>query len=398
MSHAPPPPPPPRLPPYIPRGAAKAPVTRQEAPPPTGSFGIGIELELLLESRTIPSAADNTFPRFARHCAASYNNSVPGQFPRMHSLIQAQWVGVPYTQWVLHHDPTCETEREPCMLPATLRVTSLVLRQLTGGIEVISPLFRYFPGSHWRQNVEALWSFMSQRYLMHSNADCSTHVHISRVEGYSTSDVKRIAQAIIHFEPAFEALVPSERRGNEYSRSNWLDNPQLAYRKLSREQSIGLIEAMNTTDEIIDIMNPNQSKYFGWNFLSLKTYKTIEFRRGTASLSSNDTFMWVELGMSFVQAAMTQLSSQQMQKYPKTTGGLMDFIQNAHLPQGEGIHNPAYLQRLFQNSPANARLDPIPVGHLSGPKLAKLQRKIQADAASNPMIDIIFSAQQHGIA
>ncbi|EAW15142.1 uncharacterized protein ACLA_057990 [Aspergillus clavatus NRRL 1] len=53
MSHPPPPPAPPRLPPYIPRGGgggggAKAPVTRQEAPPPPGSFGIGIELELLL--------------------------------------------------------------------------------------------------------------------------------------------------------------------------------------------------------------------------------------------------------------------------------------------------------------------------------------------------------------
>ncbi|OOF90623.1 hypothetical protein ASPCADRAFT_135076 [Aspergillus carbonarius ITEM 5010] len=380
MSHPPPPPPPPRLPPYIPRGGAKSPVTRQEAPPPAGSFGIGIELELLLESRMTPTAANNTFPRFARHCATSYNNSVPGQFPRMHSLVQAQWVGVPHTQWVLHHDPTCETEREPW------------------GIEIISPLLRSFPGSPWRQSVGALWTFISQRYLVQGNADCSTHVHISRVEGYSTFDVKRIAQAIIHFEPAFEVLVPPERRGNEYSRSNWLDNPQLAYRKLSREQSIAVIEGMNTTEEIIDIMNPNQSKYFGWNFLSLKTYKTIEFRRGSASLSPNDTFMWVELAMSFIQAAMVQLSSEQMQKYPKTTGGLMDFIQHAHLPQGEGIHNPAYLQRLFGNNPTNARLDPTPVGHLSGPKLAKLQRKMDADAASNPMIDIISSAQQHGIA
>ena len=93
MSHPPPPPPPPRLPSYIPRGGAKAPVTRQEAPPPPGSFGIGIELELLLESRTIPSTADNTFLRFARYCAASYYNSVPDQFPRMYSLVQAQWVG-----------------------------------------------------------------------------------------------------------------------------------------------------------------------------------------------------------------------------------------------------------------------------------------------------------------
>ncbi|KAA8644932.1 uncharacterized protein ATNIH1004_009143 [Aspergillus tanneri] len=376
----PPPPPPPRLPPYKPRGGAKAPVVHKESPPPPGSFGIGIEMELLLESRFTPSAADNTFPRFARQCAMSYNSSVPSPYPRMHSLVQAQWEGVPHTQWVLHHDPTCETQQEPW------------------GIEIISPLLRSHPGSQWRQSVEALWSFINQKYIAQSNADCSTHVHISRVEGFSTTDVKRVAQAIIHFEPAFEALVPPERRGNEYSRSNWLDNPQLGYQNLSRDQSIELIESRNTTDEIIGIMNPNQSKYFGWNFLPLKTFRTIEFRRGSASLSANDAFTWVELAMSFIQAAMIQPSSQQLLRYPRTIGGLKDFIQYAHLPQQEGAYNSAYLQRLFTGSHPNAKLNPIPVGHLSEQKRAKLQRKMDADTASNPMLDIIASAQQHGVA
>ncbi|THC91275.1 hypothetical protein EYZ11_009252 [Aspergillus tanneri] len=293
----PPPPPPPRLPPYKPRGGAKAPVVHKESPPPPGSFGIGIEMELLLESRFTPSAADNTFPRFARQCAMSYNSSVPSPYPRMHSLVQA---------------------------------------------------------------------------------------HKSL--------------AIIHFEPAFEALVPPERRGNEYSRSNWLDNPQLGYQNLSRDQSIELIESRNTTDEIIGIMNPNQSKYFGWNFLPLKTFRTIEFRRGSASLSANDAFTWVELAMSFIQAAMIQPSSQQLLRYPRTIGGLKDFIQYAHLPQQEGAYNSAYLQRLFTGSHPNAKLNPIPVGHLSEQKRAKLQRKMDADTASNPMLDIIASAQQHGVA
>ena len=160
----------------------------------------------------------------------------------------------------------------------------------------------------------------------------------------TTRTGKWSARAIIHFEPAFEALMLPKRHGNEYARSNWLDNSQLAYRNLSREQTIDLIETMKTTDEIIDIMNPNQSKYFAWNFLSLKTYKTIEFRRGSASLSSNDTFMWVEIVMSFIQAAMYL---QQIQNYPKTTGGLMGFLQHAHLPGGEGIHDPAYLVTTF---------------------------------------------------
>jgi len=193
-----------------------------------------------------------------------YNSTVPTTFPRMHSLVQAQWAGVPHTQWVLHHDPTCETQAEPW------------------GIEVISPLLRSHPGSTWRNDVRALWDFLSQRYYVSGNADCSTHVHISRAEDFTASELKCIAQAIIHFEPAFEVLVPPERRGNEYVRSSWIDNSRLAYQNLSRDQSIDLIESLNTVDQVLEVMNPDQSKYFGWNFLSIKTLKTIEFRRGVA--------------------------------------------------------------------------------------------------------------------
>ncbi|KAJ5143945.1 uncharacterized protein N7515_002732 [Penicillium bovifimosum] len=309
----------------------------------------------------------------------AYNSVTPATMPKMHSLVQALWEGAPHTQWALHHDPTCETNNTPW------------------GIELISPLLRSYPDSAWRDQVKAIWHFLLQRYIVSGNVNCSTHVHISLSRGFTVSDLKSIAQAIIHFEPAFEVLVPTERRGNEYARSNWIDNPNFGYRNFSRQQSIDLVERLRTADEVIDIMNPNQSKYFGWNFLSIKTYRTIEFRRGAVSLSADDVLMWAELAMSFILAAVTPRHDR-LQQYPASVGGLKAFILKASLRSSPGMHDSSLLDRLFHGIAPSAALQPTPVGRLSVEKTAKLQRKIAADCARNPMLDVIYSAQQYGVA
>lgn len=222
-------------------------------------------------------------------------------------------------------------------------------------------------------------------------------MHVSLSRGFTLSDLKSIAQSIIYFEPAFEVLVPEQRRGNEYSRSNWIDNPNFGHRNLSREKSIASIGTLRTIDEVIKVMNPDQSKYFGWNFLSIKTYRTIEFRRGAVSLSADDVLMWAELAMSFILAAVAPRGDT-LQQYPATVGGLESFIQNARLPVLPGTHDPSLLKSLFHGIAPTAKMQPTPVGRLSPAKAAKLQRKIAADRASNPMLDIIHSAQQYGVA
>ncbi|PGG97883.1 hypothetical protein AJ79_09055 [Helicocarpus griseus UAMH5409] len=397
-----PPPPPPPLPPYVPRGPEQKPSPDEvPKPPPPGSCGIGIETEFLLRARAKPPA-DETFRLFARRCAAAYNEQVPAQFPRMHSLVQAQWQGIPYTQWVLHHDPTCETQAEPW------------------GIELISPLLRDFPGSVWREDVMAVWDFLARHYYVSGDKNCSTHVHISRAGTFSATDLKRVAQAVIYFEPAFEAILPPDRRANEYTRSNWIDNPNFGYKNLSRDQAIEIIEGLNTVEEVMDTMNPNQSKYFGWNFISVKKFNTIEFRRGSVSLSPEDVFMWVELAMSFIRAAMAVQSKDQFQQYSPTVGGLRNFLRHYeepekphehHLPNLSGFKEsvkhphlpgqeetrakyPSYLDRLFTGKSEDARDNPIPVGNLTPEKQSKLRRKIEADSVSNPVLDMVASAQE----
>ncbi|POS70590.1 hypothetical protein DHEL01_v211019 [Diaporthe helianthi] len=150
------------------------------------------------------------------------------------------------------------------------------------GMEIISPILRFQKNSAWRQHVQSLWRFLDSDYKVTADETCSTHVHVSKAEGYTSEQLKRLAQAVIHFEPAFEALVPPERRKNEYARSNWIDNKNFGYQRLSRPQSITLLEGCTTVREVVDLMNPDGSKYFGWNFQAIPKYSTVEFRRGAA--------------------------------------------------------------------------------------------------------------------
>ncbi|KAI3395147.1 hypothetical protein diail_1762, partial [Diaporthe ilicicola] len=140
--------------------------------------------------------------------------------------------------WRLVHDPTVETQSAPS----------------------------------WRQHVQTLWSFLGSDYRVSADTTCSTHVHVSKAEGYTAQQMKRLAQAFIHFEPAFEALVPSERRRNEYmyARSHWIDNKNFGYQRLSRQESITVLEKCITVREIVDFMNPDGSKYYGWNFQAIQ--------------------------------------------------------------------------------------------------------------------------------
>ena len=63
-----------------------------------------------------------------------------------------------------------------------------------------------------------------------SDASCGTHLHVSPGGSEWTLDqVRNVSRSILYFEEAFEALLPSERRGNRQCRSNRIDNPWLSY-------------------------------------------------------------------------------------------------------------------------------------------------------------------------
>lgn len=205
---------------------------------------------------------------------------------------------------------------------------------------------------------------MTENYEITTNTSCGTHVHLSRVGGYALSDLKKICESIIHFETAFEAILPEERLSNEYTRSNWLDNENFGHSNLSREQSIAVIRRASSIQEVVHLMNPNRNKMFGWNFLYLldSPHRTIEFRRGPASSSAQKVFACIELATSFVEAAVRLGDPESIEKTPSTVGGLKRFIQAANLPNRPGLYESSYLNHFFDGKNDADFREPKPLG------------------------------------
>ncbi|KAI8631081.1 putative amidoligase enzyme-domain-containing protein [Xylariaceae sp. FL1651] len=262
---------------------------------PVGTIGISVETKFKLHSRH-PAASDSSLRLFARTLAAGHNRAVHPSNPRIDSLVQN----------LLVHDPTCKTRSSPW------------------GIKMVSPIFRLMPNSSWR----------SANYKVTADETYSTHVHMSIAGNYSAHQLKRLAQAIIYFEPAFEALLPRDRRGNEYAKSKWIDNQHFGYARVSRVDAIAMLERCAKVEDVIELINPQD---------------TIEFRRGAASTTSAKVFRWVEIATSFLRASLKML-------------------------------------------------DPIPVRKLSPEKKKKkLEKKIQLDLKSNPMLDNVAAAKSQGL-
>ena len=245
-----------------------------------------------------------------------------------------------------------------------------------------SPILRPYPGSTWRQQVQATWRFLGEHYRVNTNECCSTHVHISVHRGFSLRNIKNIAQCALHFEPALEVFVPAERRYNYYSKGNWINNTNLAGRNLSRIDSVAKIEACETRSQVRRLMHPNADRYFGWNFDSLKKLNTIEFRKGAGSRTAGEALAWAELAMRFVLSAMrSNVTPEFLRKIPPNIHGLHWFLRQVKAV--EGVSDPRYLAPLFADKLPQASIPP-PLYLQSPPDLiAMLERKAEDDRRRN---------------
>lgn len=224
---------------------------------------------------------------------------------------------------------------------------------------MVSPILRAFPGSNWRNHVQATWKFLHQHYKLEATDDCATHIHISLEPKYTLDEIKKVAQAAIHFEPAIEVLVPKSRRGNPYCKSNWLNAPGFTTKEPTRAETIanlgkkmalrGLITAMHITGTDV-------SKNFCWNFCSIVNKGTIEFRKPPASLDADAALSWAELAMSFVQAAIKCESPEALQQVPANIRGLRWFLETAAVP---GMNELWRLDRLWRDKDPDLILEPV---------------------------------------
>lgn len=230
-----------------------------------------------------------------------------------------------------------------------------------------------------------MWKFLQIHYAVSKNDRCATHIHISLDPFFTTLEIKRIAQAIIHFEPAFEALVPDVRRGVDAVKSNWLDSPSLMEWNITRAQLIAAIERELDNEGIVGLLQRPKDRNYSWNLRSLFGKKTIEFRKPPASTTSEEALGWAELAISFIQASVGYESVEKLQRVPATIGGLRWFVSQFTVP---GVNEPARMQRIWAGKDMNSVVEPLPnpvgVWHWTGTagreKVERLKGAAAADA------------------
>jgi hypothetical protein len=168
-----------------------------------------------------------------------------------------------------------------------------------------------------------------------------TYVHVSLTRGEARlggsimdlEDIKKIAQAAIHFEPALQVLIPESRRDDLDAMSNWIDNERFLGRAFSRRKAIGMIESCNSTREVIELVCPDKSFRpwldpicFEWNFRTLYKHRSIEFRSVGTNVGYDMAVAWAEMALLFVQAALQIPTPISMKLIPANVRELKRFL------------------------------------------------------------------------
>ena len=206
-----------------------------------------------------------------------------------------------------------------------------------------------------------MWTFLEDHYHISAPNNCGTHIHVATKPAFTLKEVKRIAQAAIHFEPAIEVLIPEHRRGNIHAQSNWLDSPNLAQKGRSRAASIAHIEKQLDRDAVVNVMQLASDVDYSWNFRSLTDTQmsTIEFRKPPSVKTGEEVLAWAEFVIAFVQASVAFENPSILLGFPPNLGGLQQFLMQL---SGKVFSVSEYqrMSRLWRGIPADSWLEPIP--------------------------------------
>lgn len=201
--------------------------------------------------------------------------------------------------------------------------------------------------NRWRLEITDLFKHIGSLCAFQTNRSCGFHVHLSPIGGsWSLSELQGISVAIIHFECAFEALIPETRRGNQFIRSNrFFGNPALLDKRHS--EVIHEILKQKTVKSLAVLMSPN--RYTAWNFENLKEDDrkgSLEFRQPPGQTHASGCLVWIELAINFVQSARRPNWYAQIGDYTQTVAGLQKFTKEGFV---QGISQERYMVPLFNS-------------------------------------------------
>lgn len=199
------------------------------------------------------------------------------------------------------------------------------------------------PGFHaslsWREDVQELWKYLDDHYVIQEVRHSNTIIRIILDNLYTRTDIKRIAQAVIHFEPVFDLFMPDQHEPTAFTRRNWRDHADLGQAGLTQAQSIDYLEEISASlpagndrsRRTLVCSHLWPSAHFSWAWtLDAHLIKPVEFGRLPASATSGDVIIWSDLVLSFVHAAIACPSTTQLQYIASNRVGLQYFLTGKH--------------------------------------------------------------------
>ncbi|KAL2134555.1 hypothetical protein VTI74DRAFT_11527 [Chaetomium olivicolor] len=165
----------------------------------------------------------------------------------------------------------------------------------------------------------------------------STNLRIAMPSGSGLPQLKRLAQAVGHFEPTLKALLP-------------------------------LDHAYKSAQEVVALMNPEGAQYFGFNF-SMPNSITVSFCPGATCRTMGKFLAYAAVATVFLRASMKLKSTADLKTFPRTLDGLNKFFKSVGRPGVDGMH----LNSLLADYKSSKTLKRIPGKVTSG--VGELQSK-----------------------
>lgn len=231
-----------------------------------------------------------------------------------------------------------------------------------------SPLFSIgedpsSPSPSWQRHVEALWTFLNRHYVVKGDSDFHTDIVLKGINrGFTIPYIKRISQAIVHFEPFIMGTIVDRIRSGRPVKGNWRDNPRLGVANLGRPRSIAAIEATlpkrvaGDPAAVLDLIQaPTSDGYaYSWSFVRTGSDLLIQYHKPQGCATAGDAITWMEFVVSFIQGSLASPSAEMLQEVPLTREGLRYFMYGEEGALGRyrfGVyHNPnAWLGHQSEN-------------------------------------------------
>ena len=226
------------------------------------------------------------------------------------------------------------------------------LINILGKLNLISPLLSTSSEVPWYQHVERTWECLNKHYEIRGDGQSYSQIYINIEPPWTSVQIQRITQAIVHFEPALDLLVPhgiragwhrlagSATRMNDSNSSLSKTALREGWHNKTRAQSIAEIDDVVGTRQVLGLVQARGHAHFRlhaydryyivWRLVKEAT----QHDNLAASLVTANVVRWAGFAESFIQAAIKCPSPEYLQRIAPHHEGLRHFMTTKPTPPG----------------------------------------------------------------